>query len=236
MTQEQDVISKDQESLTTEAEPTSEAPKYVTQEEFADLNRKLEDSQRETRGLQARVDRDRTDRQREEHLRAAQVRKGRLETQMGQADEANRPIFESQIATEDERITSLQQPAQEPQASNGPAPASDPQWEPVYSMVRGLGLDPEDSRIDYSAFTRPGIPDGDRLQTFMSGVRPLIGTAQAPPAPTPQQPRTVSPPTDGSPTTGGARTSAHESRIAFINGEINLEQYQGEMRRLGQPV
>lgn len=240
-----DVITQDQASLESpETATATEAPQYVTADEFkamqSELTRKVESAERETRGLQARVDRDRADLQRQEHLRAAQVRKSRLESQMGMADETSQPLFESQIATENERIAQLNQSPPQPQpATNGTE--TSPEWEPVYEIVRNLGLDPKDDRIDYSPLTRPGIADNARLGTFMSGVRPLIGASpepaaspQASPQATQQRP-TVSPPTDGSPTTSGALSGGHETRIAFIEGKINMQQYQERMTRLGLP-
>jgi hypothetical protein len=230
-----DVITQAQDSLDKPKE-TSTEPKYVTVDEFQKMQARVDAAESQNRGLQARVDKDRTDRQREEHVRAAQVRKSRLVTQMGQADETNRPLFESQIASEDERIATLSQPTTEPTSTNGPAAATgDTQWEPVYEIVRNLGLDPQDKRIDYSPLTRPGIDDASRLGTFMAGVRPLVGAIEQTASPQKTN-TTVSPPTGGSPSTGGARTSAQEVRLSFISGELNYDQTQTELKRFGESL
>ncbi|KKK47607.1 hypothetical protein LCGC14_3153480, partial [marine sediment metagenome] len=109
-------------------------------------------------------------------------------------------------------------------------PAAQPpvdEWDRVRAIAQGMGVDPQDKRIDYAAFTDPNVPDDERRTRFLGSLRTIIAAAPATPAATVTQPtQTGNPPVE---TAAASRSNGYRNvdgvRDAYMADRIDLPEY-----------
>jgi hypothetical protein len=114
------------------------------------------------------------------------------------------------------------------------APAEQTQWESIFGMVRSLGADPNDKRIDYQVLLNETIPEQQRQDRFFASVR----AAQAPVGRTPvtsEAPSPQTPPRSLGATGTGYRNES-DVRGAYIEGKLPQDEYIKRMADFGVSV
>ncbi len=128
------------------------------------------------------------------------------------------------------------QPAQQPEVTQPAAQPPIDQWESVKAVARDFGVDPEDKRIDYAAFTDANIPDGERRTRFLGSLRTIITAAPAQtPAVVTQPAQTANPPVE---TAAASRSNGYRNadgvRDAYMADRIDLPEFTRLLANYGE--
>lgn len=133
---------------------------------------------------------------------------------------------------------------EEPRASAPQADQASAQWEQVYGIVSGMGIDPKDPRMQagYDILQDAGLTAQERQSRFLTVARGVIREdavkeAQKP-APSPakgEERRPAAPPVEGGQGRPVSFRNVDELRDAYLSDKITKKQYQEGLVRFGQP-
>ena len=231
-------IDQDQAQLDAVQEATPQTNSDSMTGEIQALKELIAHQNQQVAGLQSKIDkglnairRDSEDAVRKQQEAAAQRYIQQLpEEHQGAFNsmlQANQAYYQENQKLREEAEIVVQQPQQQPTQEQD-------EWEQVYAIPRGLGLDPNTPGIDYAAFTDPGLTENQRRDRFFASLRPLMGaTNQAPTG----QPTEASTSQVQSPPAGGASSnmrSVEQVQSAYIEGKLSKQEYTDQLNRLGQ--
>lgn len=134
----------------------------------------------------------------------------------------------------DRKVSTPGQPAQE---------AADPRWEQIYMMAESMGLDRNDSNINYGVLENMSMTDAQRQSTFMASLAAAVqakgSTVAPPPVPPTTPPGEDNPPIDrGASGAGRAGRPQTEDYLMteHIEGRMPTDVYKERMAAIGHPV
>ncbi len=236
-------IDQDQAQLDAVQEATPQTNSDSMTGEIQALKELIAHQNQQVAGLQSKIDkglnairRDSEDAVRKQQEAAAQRYIQQLpEEHQGAFNsmlQANQAYYQENQKLREEAENVVQQPQQQPTQEQD-------EWEQVYAIPRGLGLDPNTPGIDYAAFTDPGLTENQRRDRFFASLRPLMGaTNQAPTGQTTEAStsQVQSPPAGGTPAGGASSNmrSVEQVQSAYIEGKLSKQEYTDQLNRLGQ--
>ena len=235
-------IDQDQAQLDAVQEATPQTNSDSMTGEIQALKELISHQNQQVAGLQSKIDkglnairRDSEDAVRKQQEAAAQRYIQQLpEEHQGAFNsmlQANQAYYQENQKLKEEADGVSQQPQQQPTQEQD-------EWEQVYAIPRGLGIDPNTPGIDYAAFTAPGLTENQRRDRFFASLRPLTGaTNQASNGQTTEAsaPQVQSPPTSGTPAGGASSNmrSVEQVQTAYIEGKLSKQEYKDQLNRLG---
>lgn len=241
---QQDEIDAQQEAMDVEQGAEGTEPQFVPLSQFQEMQQKLErvlatqeQQGRHNQGLESRIDKGINQATRQAAEAAAMAAKLEREQTVTSLlskveDPDQREIFQQILAISappESAVPTAVEPAQ-------PTPAQQNQWDGIFHMVRSLGVDPNDNRLDYQVLVDTTLPEQTRQDRFFASIR----TAQTPTDPTPpaQQapPRTGQTPPRSPGATGTGYRTADDVRGAYIEERIDKDEYRKRMAVFGESV
>ena len=230
-------IDQDQAQLDAVQEATPQTNSDSMTGEIQALKELVEQQNRQVAGLQSKIDRGLNSMRSEYEDRARQQAQQAAQQYIQEIPEEHQGAFNSMLQSNNAYYQENQRLKE--QIINGaePPPQFDDQtqqqWEQVYAIPRGLGIDPNTPGIDYDAFTDQGLTEDQRRDRFFASLRPLMGaTNQAPTGQTTE----ASTSQVQSPPAGGASSnmrSVEQVQSAYIEGKLSKQEYQDQLNRLG---
>lgn len=235
-------IDQDQAQLDSVQEETPQADPVT--EELQQLRKLVENQNSQIAGLQSKQDRalnrirmDERDKQRQQQDMQMQQF---LQTLPEDQRQAVASMYSANRAYDQENEQLREQIGMNPQVGQDPQPSQEnSQWEQVYAMARGLGVDPNHPNIDYDAFTELNLTDDQRRDRFLNSIRGILGATNQASQPETTQETTSqiqSPPTSGTPASGASSNmrSLDQVQSAYIEGKLSKQEYQDQLNRFGQ--
>ncbi len=234
-------IDQDQAQLDSVQEETPQADPVT--EELQQIRKLVENQNSQIAGLQSKQDRalnrirmDEREKQRQQQDMQMQQFLQTLPEEQRQAVasmySANR-AYDQENEQLREQIGTNQEVGQDPQPSQ-----ENSQWEQVYAMARGLGVDPNHPNIDYDAFTELNLTDDQRRDRFLKSIGNILtATNQATNNPIQESTSQIqSPPAGGTPASGASSNmrSLDQVQSAYIEGKLSKQEYQDQLNRFGQ--
>jgi len=164
-------IDQDQAQLDAVQEATPQTNSDSMTGEIQALKELISHQNQQVAGLQSKIDkglnairRDSEDAVRKQQEAAAQRYIQQLpEEHQGAFNsmlQANQAYYQENQKLREEADGVSQQPQQQPTQEQD-------EWEQVYAIPRGLGIDPNTPGIDYAAFTDPGLTENQRRDRFL---------------------------------------------------------------------
>ena len=221
-----DVVNNiiDQASADLDRELDSTQPQPPTAEQVRELQAQISQTQAENRGLQGMLDkavnairRDSENRidERFRQMQQAQQNQDYLNSLDPREREVQEPMLEKLNNLERQVVTQQTMPQGQPQPQPQPQTSVESQWEQVYRIVEGMGLNRNDPNVNYAVLTDNTKTDAQKEQMFYASVSTAVAQRGQP---TPQAPVTqaVDPQVQTPPVENGRQGSAE--------GAQNLDQ------------
>lgn len=234
-------IDQDQAQLDAVQEGTPQTDSSPMTEELKQLKELVENQNRQIAGLQSKQDRALNAIRRDTENQARQQAEQVAQQYIQEVPDEHKNAFNSMLQAnnayhqENQRLRDEidgvpQEPTQSTEAQQ--------QWEQVYAIPRGLGIDPNTPGIDYDAFTDQGLTEDQRRDRFFSSLKTVMGaTNQAPGAQATGEStsQVQSPPTSGTPAGGVSSNmrSVEQVQSAYIEGKLSKQEYKDQLNRLG---
>ena len=244
--QPQDVLDQDQQSLDVE-QGIAEEPQFVTKEAYQQMQQaydaKLAQQGRHLSGLESRID---------TQTNAMAKQLGDMAANSARAEiERREQELLARIEDPDERarmqtmleLQSLRNPQpvveQPMQVAPQPQPrqATPEDWAQVQTFVQSFGVNPNDSRIQYSILTDATLTDTQRQQQFLANIGSVAANA-APAVPQGQPPQaaTTSTPTRASGPVGTGYRNIDDVYDAFNSDQIDRDAFKTAASKFGVTV
>lgn len=239
MAEQANEIDKDQQALTLEqAGDVSQEPKFVSEEQFQQVQRRyeslVEGLKNQLVGVQSSIDKRVAEAESKAHdrIREAQTVEGRISAiqQDVQQGSVTASVGESLIASERAR---LNQPANNTPVQPEPAPITN-QTDNAKALLEGWGVDPNTPGIDYSQDLLTNEGQGAFMKSAFAAHKQAIETYERQKAqtPQPQSNETVNPPVVNSGTSNNQVTNMNDNYEAYISKQITKEQFEVNKRTL----
>jgi hypothetical protein len=243
-----DQIDEEQQSLDAqlEGEPP-EQQQAVTLDMFNQMRDSYESRNQQLSnhisGLEGRIDKQanaiRVEMQAQQELLARQAaeaaEKNLLDTfgDSPEQQEALRLYLASQKAAQRPPEPTYQEPPLQ-QASPQQTTAAD--WAQVQSLVRMMGANPDDPRIDYTVLVNATLTAEQRQERFLKNLGSVVASPAQQTQPAQQaQPQTQTPPRSAGPVGNGYR-NAEDLMDAFVSGQIEQDKYRELAPKFGIPL
>ena len=224
-TETKNPIDKAQENLDKQ-QAGETTPSYVTSVEMEAIKKQNEQLQAQVRGLQAGFDKGLTSIRKEQERRIDDKFKRHLEDVPEELQSGLKAAFDESTQLREELVR---------RDSVAPVTPVDSKTAERIEYVRSIGVDPNDSRIDYSILDHAGS-QADNTTAFLDRVYQVkyqpSQTAGSAPQAAPQSDM-VDPPNDAAPIGMSGNEDEDGLRDMFITRKIDLEEYNERRKKLG---
>ena len=235
-------IDQDQAQLDAVQEATPQTNSDSMTGEIQALKELVEQQNRQVAGLQSKIDRGLNSMRSEYEDRARQQAQQAAQQYIQEIPEEHQGAFNSMLQSNNAYYQENQR-LKEQIINGGEQPPqfddqTQQQWEQVYAIPRGLGIDPNTPGIDYDAFTDQGLTEDQRRDRFFASLKPLIGAtnqASSGQATEASASQVQSPPAGGTPAGGASSNmrSVEQVQSAYIEGKLSKQEYTDQLNRLG---
>ena len=235
-------IDQDQAQLDAVQEATPQTNSDSMTGEIQALKELVEQQNRQVAGLQSKIDRGLNSMRSEYEYRARLQAQEQAQQYIQEIPEEHQGAFNSMLQANNAYYQENQRLKEQVIGGTEEPPQFDDQtqqqWEQVYAIPRGLGIDPNTPGIDYDAFTDQGLTEDQRRDRFFSSLKTVMGaTNQAPGAQATGEStsQVQSPPTSGTPAGGVSSNmrSVEQVQTAYIEGKLSKQEYKDQLNRLG---
>ena len=193
-----DVVNNiiDQASADLDRELDSTQPQPPTAEQVRELQAQISQTQAENRGLQGMLDkavnairRDSENRidERFRQMQQAQQNQDYLNSLDPREREVQEPMLQQLNELKQQVVSQQVMPQGQPQPQPQPQTSVESQWEQVYRIVEGMGLNRNDPNVNYAVLTDNTKTDAQKEQMFYASVSTAVAQRGQP---TPQAPAT----------------------------------------------
>ena len=248
----QDILDLDQQVLDQGMTEEVAEPQFVTREQFDQMMTNHQQVINENQsmknhlsGLESRIDKQANAYRMEMQNQAeAAARKQAVDLQnriLENFDDPDQRVLWQQYFEAQTNIAApVQQVVEQPVQQQVESQQTD-KWAEVQQFVVNYGVDPTDSRIDYSVLIDQTITDSDRQKKFLANLKSVLREtitspiAEQPGLPVQQQSANSTPQRSVGPAGTGYRNS-EDLMDAFITGKVDATKYRELAPKFGIPL